>query len=356
MNTKKFAPIIIAGVGVLLYIIFDKDSSAETNIPDNIMIVNTELNEAIIGFYNVENLFDIYDDPNTFDDDFTPFGKQRWDSERYETKLDQIGEMMMGMDGDNLPALMGFCEVENYEVLKDLINTKTLKNKGYKVIHKDSPDGRGIDVAAIYRPEALNAEKYTYHSVILPGKEKSTTRDILEIKGKLSNGEQIIVYFNHWSSRRKGTKETEYKRIAAAKVLREQIDNELADNADANIFVLGDFNDEPSNQSIKNKIVKSDFSNLSSQFEHSQNGTVNHQGDWMVFDQIIVSNSAMRHPVFKLTEKSVKIHKTKENTFTHKDGNQVPSRTYGGTKYYGCLLYTSPSPRDRTRSRMPSTA
>ncbi|MFK8046435.1 MAG: endonuclease [Crocinitomicaceae bacterium] len=335
MNTKKAAPLVILGIGALLYVVFNQTESTETTIAENNMEINKNLKETIIGFYNVENLFDIYDDPNTFDDDFTPQGKQAWDLERYQTKLAQIGEIMTGMDKDQLPAIMGFCEVENYDVLEDLIQTSALQKSGYKIIHKDSPDGRGIDVAAIYRPDAFKAEKYSYYSVILPGRDKSTTRDILEIMGEMSNGEKVVVYFNHWSSRRKGTAETEHKRIAAAKVLRSKIDAILSENSEANIFIMGDFNDEPSDRSIRQELVKSDFSNLSSQYEHTANGTVNHQGDWMVFDQIIISNSAMRNSAFKLTEKSANIHVTAENTFTHRDGNKTPSRTYGGTKYYG---------------------
>lgn len=331
MKKSKIIPVILILVGGLLYF---ATSQKEDATPINNMDINTELTEAIIGFYNVENLFDIYDDPKTFDDDFTPSGKLHWNEDKYNEKLERISEMIHSIDTRELPAVMGFSEVENYAVLKDLVDSELLKKTGYDIIHKDSPDGRGIDVAAIYRADAFSVESYTYHPVILPGKNRSTTRDILEINGTLSNGENITIFFAHWSSRRKGTIETEPKRIAAAKILRHKIDLLKAKNDLANIFVLGDFNDEPSDKSIHH-VMKGDFSNLTKQFEHTKNGTVNHQGNWLVFDQIIVSNSAMRNPSFKLTEKSARIHKTQNNTFTHKDGNQVPSRTYGGKKYYG---------------------
>ncbi len=335
MKIKKITPLIILLIGILFYAVFHKKENSMTIEPKNDMLLNEKMTKAIIGFYNVENLFDIYDDPKTFDDDFTPFGKQRWDKERYNEKLMKIGEMITTINTTYHPAVMGFSEVENYEVLKDLIKTESLKNKGYSIIHKDNHDGRGIDVAAIYRSDAFKVDNYTYYPVILPGQEKANTRDILEIKGQFSNKEKAVIYFVHWSSRRAGTFETEPKRIAAAKILRSKIDDVLNKHSEANIFILGDFNDEPSNKSIKKHLVKSDFSNLSQQFEDTKNGTVNHQGDWLVFDQVIVSNAAMRNPGFKLTEKSSHIHKTQSNTFTHKDGNQVPSRTYGGNKYYG---------------------
>lgn len=335
MKKNKLIPVIIILIGGLFYFVTNQKEQAIPLTPTNNMEVNTKLTEAIIGFYNVENLFDIYDDPKTFDESFTPTGELHWDEERYNTKLMQIGEMINTIDSENLPIVMGFSEVENYNVLKDLTNIELLKGAGYQIIHKDSPDGRGIDVAAIYRPDAFSINTYSYHPVILPGKNRSTTREILEINGTLSNGENITIFFNHWSSRRKGTIETEPKRIAAAEVLRQKTDLLMAENNSANIFILGDFNDEPSDKSVERYLMKDDFSNLTSQYEHTKMGTVNHRGDWLVFDQIIVSNAAMRNPIFKLTEKSAHIHKTHDNTFTHKDGNQVPSRTYGGEKYYG---------------------
>ncbi len=338
MNRKTIYPIIVLIIAGIVYSISqNKEEGKEVTISNKIknMELDPSIKKTTIAFYNVENLFDIYDDPHTYDEDFTPTGEQRWDMERYNDKLTKIGEMMTTIEPGQFPAIMGFSEVENYDVMKDLIHSDALKNAGYEIIHQDNHDGRGIDVAAIYRPTAFQVSSYTYYPVVLPGKDKATTRDILEIKGQFNNGEQAVVYFLHWSSRRAGTKETEPKRIAAAKILRDKIDRVLIEKADANIFILGDFNDEPSDLSVQKYLMKNDFSNLSQQFEYTKNGTVNHQGDWLVFDQIIVSNAAMRNPVFKLTEKSARIHKTNQNTFTHKDGNQVPSRTYGGDKYYG---------------------
>lgn len=334
MKLNKIAPLIVIVVGGLLYLIFNNDGS-KTVEPKNDMPLNNSLDEAIIGFYNVENLFDVFDDPNTSDEDFTPEGYQGWTKERYEDKLEKIGEMVSTMDPSVYPAVMGFSEVENYAVLKDLTNVSSLKSAGFEIIHKDNHDGRGIDVAAIYRPEAFKVDNYTFTPIALPGMDRPNTRDILEIKGTFSNGEKAVIYFTHWSSRRAGTFETEPKRISTAKIMRSKIDDVLRNDPNANIFILGDFNDEPSDKSIKEYLMKNDFANLSRQFEHSDYGTVNHQGDWLVFDQVIVSNSAMRNATFKLTEKSAHIHKTESNTFIHKDGNQVPSRTYGGNKYYG---------------------
>ena len=106
-------------------------------------------------------------------------------------------------------------------------------------------------------------------------------------------------------------------------------------NPNERIIIMGDFNDEPSNKSVSNYLMKDDFYNLHASFEDSKNGTVNHQGDWMVFDQIIVSNSFFNDDSYKLSENSGKVYNHNDITFTHRDGNKVPSRTYGGPKYYG---------------------
>ena len=103
-----------------------------------------------IAFYNVENLFDTLDDPDRNDDDFTPEGKQHWTTERYQTKLDHVAEVITAMD---FPDIMGFAEIENRQVLQDLIQTGPIQKKAYQIAHFESPDYRGIDVALIYRSD-----------------------------------------------------------------------------------------------------------------------------------------------------------------------------------------------------------
>lgn len=333
--------ISIVGIIILLAIAyFTKDNSVENSNDTQTIENNKPMSEqendlkTAIGFYNVENLFDIYDDPNTWDEEFTPKGEKKWDRERYNDKLENIVDVILGFNKKNPPSIIGFAEVENEAVLKDLIYTAGLSKFKYKVIHQDNHDGRGIDVAAIYRSDLFEVESTKFHPIILPGKSRSNTRDILEIKGHYFNGEEINVFFNHWSSRRKGTNETEYKRMAASKVLRDKIDIVLDKDRQANIIVMGDFNDEPSNNSLKH-IVKSDLINLSKKFEDTKNGTVNHQGDWLVFDQVMISNSFLKSDTYDVSKNDVEIYKNDKMTFTHRDGNETPSRTYGGDKYYG---------------------
>jgi len=347
---KKIFIIIIGIIGVLVINYLKPNASeqeTETENSENILKLESSNNENIntmedkknqpsqsdkvtIGFYNVENLFDIYDDPQTNDNDFTPYGDLSWNETRYQQKLEDISKVIVDFDENKGPAFLGLAEVENFEVLQDLIKTGKLKNSPYQIIHRDNNDTRGIDVAAIYRSDIFEKVDYNYYTI-----PKLHTRDILHVEGKLFDQSIIHYFVVHFPSRRKGTNETEYKRIQVAKILREKIDNLLDKNQNENIIIMGDFNDEPSNQSVQKHIMKDDFYNLHRRFEDKSTGTVNHQGEWLVFDQIIVSKSLLEDKTYNITKKSGFIYDDESVTFTYYDGNKVPSRTYGGTKYHG---------------------
>lgn len=290
---------------------------------------STKTKKINIGFYNVENLFDIYDDPQTSDEDFTPNGIMQWDKERYNDKLEDLAEVI----DDFNPVILGLAEVENFDVINDLIKQEELAEINYKIIHAENNDTRGIDVAAIYNADIFNLNDYRYHRV--SGKGNSNTRDILELNGNFMNQSPLTIFITHWPSRRKGTNETEYKRISIAKQLRSIIDKILQNNSNENIIIMGDFNDEPSDISIHKYLMKDDFYNLHKKYEDKNIGTVNHRGEWLVFDQIIISKSLLDNNTYQISTKSGEIFNDEDITFTHRDGNKSPSRTYGGIKYYG---------------------
>ena len=308
---------------------FDNNTTKTKTMSDTENNTSNTSKKIKIGFYNVENLFDIYDDPKTSDEAFTPNGEQNWTKERYNEKLNHLSEVISDIN----PVVMGLAEVENFDVVNDLIHTPALKHINYGVIHAENNDTRGIDVAAIYNKDIFNLSDYNYHRV--SGHGNNNTRDILEVKGNFYNQEPITIFITHWPSRRKGEDETEHKRIAVAKVLRQIIDDLLENNPNENIIMMGDFNDEPSNESIHKYLMKDDFYNLHRRYEDKHTGTVNHQGDWMVFDQIIVTKSLLNNDTYNISKKNGEIYDEEEVTFTHRDGNKTPSRTYGGTKYYG---------------------
>ena len=116
-------------------------------------ILRASAQESVFVFYNVENLFDVKDDPATADDEFTPDGEKHWTYDRYMEKLDHIARVLVGVGKWNLPGIVGLCEVENLSVLRDLVSHRLLESNDYQIIHRDSPDERGIDVALLYRKD-----------------------------------------------------------------------------------------------------------------------------------------------------------------------------------------------------------
>ena len=209
-----------------------------------------------IAFYNLENLFDTEDDPNTLDDDFTSDGYKNWNDSRYSKKLNKLSRVISQIgfkETLQAPALLGVAEVENREVLLRLTETKDLKDLGYDVVHYDSPDERGIDVGLLYRKDYFEVIDSETVSVYLESEhgERDYTRDILHVTGNLQ-GVKIHVIVNHWPSRRSGVEESEPKRITAAQKNRSIIENIQAEDPEARIIVMGDFNDGPHNNSIKN--------------------------------------------------------------------------------------------------------
>lgn len=295
-------------------------------------------------FYNVENLFDIFDDKsNDGDREFIPEAAKEWDVKRYDTKLNHIAEAILLANGKS-PLFVGFAELENRTVLEDLIQTNALKNVKYKIIHFDSDDRRGIDCGFIYDANRFLPTLETRLILKMEDDPSFTTRDVIYIKGNLSNRAELHVFVNHWPSRREGISETEPRRLAAAGMVREKINEILDFNPDANILVMGDFNDTPENKSIRevlcakgqHELTKDDLINLLGEEQKLGLGTTTHRGDWEIFDQMIVSQGLLQGQnnltVFK---NNAFIVRDETLLYTYKNGDQKPGATYGGDTYYG---------------------
>lgn len=294
-------------------------------------------------FYNVENLFDTENDPRTNDEDFTPHGYKEWDEDRYETKLERIEDALS--EFQKPPLLIGLAEIENRKVLEDLIEEGDFAETNYGIAHFDSPDRRGIDVALLYDQDAFKLINSTKLRVRLDNDRDFVTRDILYVEGELKGGITTHVFVNHWSSRREGEKETEHKRIAAAETLREKVDEILKADPDANILILGDFNDHPTDESLQTVLRakesgyegKGDLINLL--FDEHQNGegTSVHRGDWAVIDQIIISQAIYDNKSgFGINGNDAEILRDDDLLFKNRStGEEKPNATYGGRKYYG---------------------
>ena len=296
-------------------------------------------NVYTVAFYNVENLFDVYNNPSTFDEDFLPNSERKWTEKRYQKKLRKLGYAISRVGKNHsgkVPSIVGLAEVENKGVLTDLIHSKHLKDNNYNFVHYDSPDERGIDVALLYdttKFTVLNSKNYRIelqrdHGGI------DYTRDILLVTGLL-NGEKVHLIVNHWPSRRDGADETEHKRLKTSNKVIEIISEIKESENEAKIIIMGDFNDDPSSKSLKQLLENHNLFNPMETLLSFTRGSLNHKFNWNLFDQILFTTN-----FFELNEDS--------HTFSHANifddvflkqfkgkykGN--PFRTYVGRRYKG---------------------
>ncbi|MCX6251703.1 MAG: hypothetical protein NTX61_13240 [Bacteroidetes bacterium] len=298
-------------------------------------------------FYNVENLYDPYNDSVKRDDDFTSTGGKRWTYSRFLAKLLHLSKLFISIGEGNPPAIIGMCEVENDYVLQKLIYATPLKNTRYKIIHYDSPDARGVDVAMLYRPDRFRVLASKPVKVRFPFDTNSATRDILYVRGLIFTQDTLHLFINHWPSRRGGYTESTPKRNFVAGLLKFTVDSILQKHTNANILIMGDFNDEPDNESISRilgaradtgDLRPMDLVNLMTfKLKEWNMGTIKYQGKWSIFDQIIISGN--------LLGKQNSIHSGindahifKGNFLLEDDSRYLGSklnRTYVGPNYHG---------------------
>lgn len=296
-------------------------------------------------FYNVENLFDTTDDEGIDDAEYLPKSDLQWNDERLQTKLNHIAQVIQAVGGLNLPDLIGFSEVENRRVLDLLLQNSALKKSGYIVVHYDSPDKRGIDVALLYKKDRFSLVKSISLPVPIPGDSLKPTRDILYVKGMMPNKSMLHVLINHWPSRSGGASETEPKRLAAAKVAKQLCDSIQANETNPNILILGDFNDYPTNKSIREvlqaeidtTIPTGSLFNLVAWQKGEGQGSHCYKGDWAYLDQIIASNALVKGSSGAKTyfNRATAFRADFLLTKNEKYGTLEPFRTYGGKNYLG---------------------
>jgi hypothetical protein len=286
-----------------------------------------------VAFYNFENCFDTINDPNTNDEEWTPTGAQHWNTKKYHQKLENLARVLSEIgttENPNSPTFIGGAEIENQGVLEDLIKQPKLIDKDYGIIHFDSPDKRGIDVALLYQKKQfqptsyINIPLYVYKDnqqikgiskteetenletedvIVLNTKNyRVYTRDQLLVTGFL-NGEEIHIIVNHWPSRSGGEKKTSPYREAAGVLNRKIIDSLQRINPNAKVITMGDLNDSPFNNSVKRglgaqgKIQEVLQFGIYNPFEEMANkgfGTIAFRDSWDIFDQVMVSQSLLQ--------------------------------------------------------------
>lgn len=297
-----------------------------------------------IAFYNLENLFDTIPSPN--DDQFTPEGVNKWNGVKYHRKLDHMSDIISQIGSEMFPggpAVIGISEVENRSVVEDLVNTTKLKSSKYDFVHYESPDKRGIDVALLYRKDFFKV--ISSRSVLLRIKDKSdwTTRDQLVVSG-MFNDELIHVIVNHWPSRSGGEKRSQPLREAAAALAKSIVDSIYSTDSNAKIFIMGDLNDDPVNNSVSDvlhakgntqDVKKGGLYNPMWKLYKEGIGSLAYQDSWSLFDQIIVSEPLLGKD--KSTFKFFKAKVFNPPFIAQKTGQFAgyPFRTYVGNNWQG---------------------
>ncbi|MCB9189838.1 MAG: endonuclease/exonuclease/phosphatase family protein [Flavobacteriales bacterium] len=268
------------------------------------MNAQKEFEVACIGFYNQENLFDTIVDPDTnkiLQDDFTPKGPKNWDSKKYKEKLENMSFAISKMGLESTPdgmAVLGLAEIENRLVLEDLVAQEAIKERDYQIVHYDSPDRRGIDVALLYNPKYFQLESSKTFTLKIDGMDDFYTRDQLLVSGNLL-GERMHFIVCHWPSRRGGEKRSGPLRVAAAELTMQIMDSIRVAEPDAKIIMMGDLNDDPVSKSVK-KVMKpmakpqevesTGLFNPMADLYTKGIGSLGYNDGWNLFDQMILSS------------------------------------------------------------------
>ncbi len=272
-----------------------------------------DYNVSCVAFYNLENLFDTIDTPDVLDEEFTPNGVKVWNTEKYFQKLNNMATVISQLGDEYVkggPYVLGVCEIENRSVLEDLINMPQLKGSNYGIVHYDSPDYRGVDVALLYRKDFFTVTSSRSVRLVLPDgldtgsktdEREFKTRDQLVVSGKM-NSETMHFVVNHWPSRRGGEKRSRPLREAAAATAKSIADSIYKGEADAKIIIMGDLNDDPINTSVKKVIgAKAKQEDVQAQgffnpmYEKYKKGigTGAYRDSWGLFDQMLVSHGLL---------------------------------------------------------------
>jgi predicted extracellular nuclease len=293
-------------------------------------------------FFNTENYFDTFDDDKTLDDDFTPAGSYHWTWKKFLSKRDALAKIIIAAGEGKVPSIAGLCEIENRFVLNQLVNETPLAKFNYQIVHRDSPDSRGIDVALLYNPNDFKLLDKNFYAV----SQNFKTREILYAKGVFCEADTLHVFVSHFPSKRGGAKTSEPRRIAAATELKRLYDSIMNANSNANILIMGDFNDTPNSESVTeimqakdnfDEINGHDLYNLALSLYEKGEGTIKFQGVWELIDLMFVSGNMLNEAnKINCIPSDFKIFKAsylfeKDNAYIGKK----PKRTYTGMKYNG---------------------
>ena len=279
-----------------------------------------------VGFWNVENLFDLENNPNKNDDEFSIGGRKNVDQEIYDLKLKQCSEVLSDLNVD----VLGLCEVENLVVLNDL--NIAYPGRDYRIIHYESPDNRGIDNALLYDPDRFSI--ISSKPILNKLKNGGNTRDILYVEGDYQ-GRRLHLFVNHWPSNYGGREKSIPKRKSTAELIIKEIEMLQKSDEFAEIILLGDFNENPDEQNIK-LLEKIGLTSLMKPMIGKSNiGTYVYRGKDYLYDQIIVNDQLQDDKNLVVVNDSVYIldlpkYRQQEGNYKH-----YPFRFWAGNRLLG---------------------
>jgi len=356
----KLLVLIFCLLGVTSFILAQQIKFSET------VFAKYGVDNYSVVFWNIENFFDLMPSLGSVETGFTPRGEMHWTRNKFNKKRDGLAKVIIATGlGGELPTIIGLAEIENRYVLNQLLYETPLFYGNYRIVHKDSQDRRGIDVALFYRRDLFRALHTQWIQVKVD--ELEFSRDILYVKGVLHELDTIHLFVNHWPSKFGGEKVSGPKRLVAAKALARVCDSLFQVNSNANILAMGDFNDTPDSKAfgplkdllllehnhdrlkvnqemlsnIKNNINIGDNSNKSSNIYGIVNlkGTIKYRGVWEKIDHFFVSKNILNsNEPISVCEQSVITYGSKH--LLEKDKTYIgtkPRRTYIGPRYNGGL-------------------
>lgn len=293
-----------------------------------ITVSSQERDSLLTMFWNLENFFD-YTDQKTVESDaeFSSFGSRHWTKKKFYRKCDNIAKTILWMEDScgRIPDVIGFAEIENRGVLYKLLTHTLLRKYDYEVVHRDSPDRRGIDVALIYRRSSFRLISASWRTTEYEG-ERLNTRDILHVCLEDQKGYRIDFIVNHHPSKYGGSKESDGRRVAAMQALKHVCDS-LAGLSDCPIVAMGDFNDNPAGPAFD--IIEGTLVNKGTCLHDKGEGSIRYEGKWDLIDNYLVSPSIQECTAMEVCRVPFLM------TWERKHPGEKPLRTYSGPRYIG---------------------
>ena len=247
-----------------------------------------------VATFNVENYFDTVDDTRSS-------AEPKPSPEELAVKQEKLAYALSQTLA--CPTLVGIQEVENKPLL-DTLAEMAAEACGftYTVTHLESVDGRGIDVALLSDPNRVEIGDYQLRQTCAPfetgifdksvkcrpGDDPLFSRPPLQVDLTL-DGEPYTVIVNHFKSKRGGEAETAERRLRQARHVNALVDEILAQDDQARIIVMGDFNDYELSPTLREMTENGRLTNIISQVPAAERYSFVFAGVSQLIDGILVS-------------------------------------------------------------------